>query len=293
MPAILSYSMGFLKELYMLTRFEHAVMLALAVLIGEIILLGRIPEFTIPIILSLLVPMLSEIGSFSLNDYLDIESDRINKKEGRPLVKGTIAPSFALWLAITTLFLSTALSLFINIYAFAIVVAFNIAAILYNWKLKDLPLVGNIYIGFTMGIPFIFGNYVITSELSTLALLLAALGFVSGLAREIVKSAQDMEGDIIARSSKTLPILIGKANSLMAASLLYLIFLILTIVPFHFGLKLTILSAPLVIIADLIILYIVFLLHKTNQTENILKKSRNLSLLALFIGLMGLLAGTF
>jgi geranylgeranylglycerol-phosphate geranylgeranyltransferase len=279
--------MGFLKELYLLTRFEHALMLALAVLIGEIILIGGIPIFTLPIILSLLVPMLSEVGSFSLNDYLDIESDRINKKNDRPLVKGTISPGFALWLAVFSLLLSTALSYFINIYAFAIVLIFNLAAILYNWKLKDLPLVGNVYIGFTMGIPFIFGNFVITNELSTLAILLAALGFVSGLAREIVKSAQDIEGDLAARSSKTLPIMIGRKKSLWIASLLYSLFLILTILPFQHGLKLSIISAPLILIADLIILFVVFSLHKSDQS---LKKSRNLSLVALFIGLIGLLA---
>lgn len=283
--------MGFAKELYRLTRFEHAIMLALAVLIGEIILLGRLPDFTLPIILSLLVPMLSEIGSFSLNDYLDIETDRINKKTDRPLVKGTLSPGFALWLAVLALLLSCAAAFFINIYAFAIALGFNIVAVLYNWRLKDAPLLGNMYIGLTMGIPFIFGNFVITSELSSLALILAALGFVSGLAREIVKSAQDMEGDLEARSSRTLPIIIGKQRSLWAASILYSVFLLLTIAPFQYGLRFSIVSAPLVLLADIMILYIVLSLHKSDSQGLNLKKARNLSLVALFIGLMGILAG--
>lgn len=283
--------MGFFREVYKLTRFEHAIMLAIAVLVGETILLGRLPDLTIPILLSLIVPMLSEIGSFSLNDYLDIETDRINRKTNRPLVNRTLSPGFALWLSIIALGASTIAAYFINFNVFAIALAFNITAVAYNWKLKDLPLLGNIYIGMTMGIPFIFGNFVISSELSTLALILAGLGFFSGLAREIVKSAEDMEGDIAARSSKTLPIIIGKQRSLLVASLFYALFLVLAVLPFMHGLKLTIISAPLVALAGLLIIYTIFILHVQGDPVASLKNARKLSLLALFIGLAGLLAG--
>jgi len=102
-----------------------AVMLAIAVLIGETILLGGLPVFTLPIILSLLVRVFSEAGSFTLNDYLDVESDRINKKTDRPLVRGTISPRFALWFSVATLLLSTALAFFINNIAFAIALVFQ------------------------------------------------------------------------------------------------------------------------------------------------------------------------
>jgi geranylgeranylglycerol-phosphate geranylgeranyltransferase len=282
--------MGFFSELYKLTRFEHAIMLAIAVLIGETILLGQFPSFTIIIILSLMVPIFSEMGSFALNDYLDIESDRINKKVDRPLVRGTLSPQFALWFSIAALLLSTTFAYFINFYAFLIALIFNLLAILYNWKLKDLPVVGNVYIGFTMGIPFIFGNYVISSSLSSLALILAALGFVAGLAREIVKSVQDMEGDKLARKSKTLPIIIGKKSSIYIATFLYIIFLLLTIIPFGHGLKITLISASLVVIADLLILYSVFEILTSKDEKQCFKNARKFSLMALFLGLLGLLA---
>lgn len=284
-------NMGFLKELYRLTRFEHAIMLALAVLIGEIILLGRFPVFTLPIILSLLVPMFSEAGSFALNDYMDVETDRINKKFDRPLVRGTISPAFAQWFSIIMLILSTALAFFINWIVFMIALAFNILAILYNWKLKDLPLIGNLYIATTMAIPFIFGNYVVSSTLSLLALILALLGFVSGLAREIVKSVQDMEGDLAARKSNTLPIMIGQKNSLIIASAFYLVFVLLTFIPFTIGLTFNLLSGSLIAIADFAILYTAFSLLDSKDIESSLKTARKTSLVALFIGLIGLLFG--
>ncbi|MFN7991950.1 MAG: UbiA family prenyltransferase, partial [Candidatus Micrarchaeia archaeon] len=192
----------FIKDLYRLTRFEHAAMLAFAVFIAETVTLGRIPPATIPIILSLLVPVLSEMGSFALNDYFDIETDRLNGKSDRPLVKGTISPGFALYFSICCLALSSGLASLINIPAFSIALLFNLLAIAYNWKLKDLPLIGNMYIALTMAIPFIFGNFVVSDTLSLTAIVLAALGFVAGLAREIIKSVQDVEGDVKARGSR-------------------------------------------------------------------------------------------
>jgi len=282
--------MGFLKELWALTRFEHALMLAVAVLIGEAIVLGGLPPLTLPIALSLLVPMLSEAGSFALNDYLDIETDRINRKTDRPLVKGTLSPKFAFYFSIACIILSVVLAAFINIPAFAIALIFNILAILYNWRLKDYPLLGNLYIALTMAIPFIFGDFVVSSCLSELAVILALLGFVSGLAREIIKSVQDMEGDKAARKSRTLPMVVGAKNALLAASALYVLFVALTVVPFRLGLRLNAVSGVCVIAADAAIIYIIYLLLVSKDQAKALKSARNISLAALFIGLIGLLA---
>src|SRR5262249_30705800 len=118
--------MGFLKDLYRLTRFEHAVMLALAVLIAETVVNRSLPPTEYAIIFSLLVPIFSEMGSFALNDYFDIETDRLNKKSGRPLVSGAISPGFALWFSITCLMLSTGLAFLISPTAFYIALAFNL-----------------------------------------------------------------------------------------------------------------------------------------------------------------------
>jgi geranylgeranylglycerol-phosphate geranylgeranyltransferase len=278
------FHMGFLKELFRLTRFEHALMLALAVLIAETVVLGHLPQPDLTILLSLLVPIFSEMGSFALNDYLDIETDRLNKKKDRPLVKGTISPKFALWFSVFSLLFSSVFAFLINIPSFVIALAFNLVAVLYNWKLKDLPLLGNAYIALTMAIPFIFGDYVVSTSLSPLALVLAALGFVAGLAREIVKSVQDMEGDIKARGSKTLPVIIGAGGSSALAILLYIAFIPLTIAPFYLGLAFKPVPTALVAIADLIILVICFKIAKKDY-----RFARNASLAAFFVGMVGIL----
>jgi len=278
-----------IRELSKLTRFEHALMLAFAVLIGETIVLGSLPPLSLVIALSILVPVFSEMGSFALNDYLDIETDRLNKKLERPLVKGTISPAFALYFSIISLILSTVMALFINMVAFGIALAFNLLAVAYNWKLKDFMLMGNVYIALTMAVPFIFGNFVVSEALSILAVVLALLGFIAGLAREIVKSVQDMEGDVKARRSKTLPVVIGAKGSLAIAVLLYLAFIPLSISPFLLGLRLSILPAILVAGADLMILVLCYMIIMRQD----FRFARNASLAAFALGMLGLFLASF
>ncbi|MFH0738052.1 MAG: UbiA family prenyltransferase [Candidatus Micrarchaeota archaeon] len=275
----------FLNELFRLTRFEHALMLAFAVFIAETIVLGGIPPFTLPIILSLLVPVFSEMGSFALNDCLDVETDRANKKKDRPLVKGTISPAFAFRFAYASLAISVALAFFINYSVFFIALAFNLLAIAYNYKLKDLPAVGNIYIALTMAIPFIFGNCTITpGHMPPLTVALALLGFVAGFAREIIKSVQDMEGDAKARGSKTLPVVIGKRPALMIAIAMYLSFIPLSAAPFFLGLEAGL--PPLVFVgaADILILAIC-----AKSAKEDYRFARDASLAAFMLGLLGIL----
>lgn len=279
---------GVILEFLKLVRFEHALMLAIAVLIAETIVLGHLPAFTGAILLSLLVPVFSEMGSFALNDYLDRESDRLNKKTDRPLVKGTISPKFAYFFSIFAFLLSTLAAFFIHLPAFAIALLFNILAIAYNYKLKDLPLLGNAYIALTMAIPFIFGNIVVSASFNSTVLILAVLGFISGLAREIIKTVQDLEGDVKARKARTLPVLIGKINSLCFAALLYAIFIPLSFLPFLFGLRQNPISLVLVIIANIGIIYILISIIRFPGVSAF-EKARNISLVALFLGLVGYL----
>ncbi len=279
--------MGFVFEFLRLTRFEHAIMLAAAVLIGEIVSLGFLPQISMIIILSLLVPIFSEMASFSLNDFLDIETDRINNKN-RPLVRGTISPRFAFYFSFFSFALSTVLAFFINTTVFIIAVLFNFLAILYNWKLKDLPLIGNIYIGLSMAIPFIFGNLVVNSLILPVPCILAFLAFIAGTAREIVKSVQDLEGDMKARRSITLPALIGVRKSILLASLLYIVFIPLSFAPFHFGLVPNPLSLFLVAFADGILLGVVaMLLFK--PSSHMYELARIASLVAFGIGILAIL----
>ncbi len=284
-----------IREFLKLVRFEHALMLAVAVFIGESVAGGKIPEINNILWISLLIPIFSEMGSFALNDYLDIETDRINKKM-TPLVRGTINPQFAFYFAWASFIVSLVLAFYINETAITIVGLFNIFAVLYNYKLKDIPLVGNVYISLTMGIPFIFGAVVVSPIIPISIWLLALIGCISGLGREIVKSTEDVEGDIRARRAQTLPILIGRKNALIFAILLYLLFIPLAYLPFNYGLKPSVSSQVLINGAIIGVLYNVLLLYKSYNEEDktmkeYLKKARKISLISLGIGLLAYLVG--
>jgi geranylgeranylglycerol-phosphate geranylgeranyltransferase len=280
--------MSFLIEFLKLTRFEHAILLALAVLVGETVTLGALPTISTIIILSLLVPIFSEMGAFSMNDYFDIETDKINDKK-TPLVTGTISPKFAIYFSILAFIISTGLAFFINFSVFLIALIFNFLAIVYNVKLKDLPLWGNLYTGTTMAVPFIFGNLVVHPQwLLPVPLALAILAFIAGVAREIVKSVQDIKGDVKARRSRTLPVVMGERASITIASILYLLFIPLSFAPFYFGLNPNIYSLFLITVADGILLGIVAALL-ANPSQNIYRTARKATLVIFFIGMIAIL----
>jgi geranylgeranylglycerol-phosphate geranylgeranyltransferase len=278
-------------EFAKLVRIEHALMLVVAVLIGETIALGAFPPLGWVLLLSLIVPALSEMGSFALNDYVDVEADRINRRVERPLVDGTLSPEFALKFSAGAFIISTMAALAINWMALVVAIVFNVLAVLYNLKLKDLPAIGNMYIAATMAIPFIFGAVVFGVEPSSTIWIIAALGFTAGLAREIVKTVDDMEGDALARKSKTLPMAVGRKNALAMAASLFLAFIPLSIVPFVGGLTLSLLSGILLAVADLGILWIaVYVMF--SKSHGALRRATKYNLLLLFVGLLALLAAS-
>ncbi|MFN7088444.1 MAG: UbiA family prenyltransferase [Candidatus Paceibacteria bacterium] len=266
-----------------LVRFEHALMFGLSVLIAELIATNGIIIFSQTIFFSFFVPILSEMGAFALNDLMDVESDRINKKMDRPLVSGELSKNFAMQISVASFMLALVLAYLINPFIFI-----NSLAIFYNILLKDLPLIGNIYVALTMGIPFIFGNYVVSDVLNPANVLLAILGFIVGLGREITKTVEDMRGDKTARKSKTLPMFIGSEKSLTIAGILYALFAVISVVPYYLYLNV----GPalfLVMVADGIFLYFSIILIFSKRKNQFLPLARKLSLLALLLGLFGIL----
>ena len=276
-----------LKEYLKLVRIEHAFMLSFAVLVAETIASGKFPSLTFPVLLSLLVPFFIEMAAFAENDYIDIKTDVANRKKDRPLVKGTIRPHNAMRLAYACYAIGVLLALLINITCFGIALVFALLSSAYNRKLKDLPVLGNLYIALTMAIPFIFGNFVIYPTLQPIPVALAMLGFLSGFGREVIKSIQDMEGDRLARRSETLPLLIGKKYAALLAAFVFVDFVFFSILPFYFGLKPGIVPVGLVLAADLSFFYMALRLQ-SNQSPRFLEQARKLSLVSMAVGLAGI-----
>ena len=282
-----------LTDLFKLTRIEHSAMLVMAVATSEFLASGgALPSIT-AILLSFISPIFISAASFAINDYFDIEVDRLNKKN-RPLVSGRIKPNTAAAIATSSYMIGIAASAFLNAYCFIIALIFAILSFLYSYRLKETLLMGNSYIALSMAIPFIFGNYVVSKSLYLNVLLVAVMIFISGLAREIHGTIRDYKGDIKIRNANTLPKSIGIKGSAIAALILYAsaialsVYLFLYVKPFAYNH----LYAVMISITDVILacVSIGFLYKKSSGFYNL---SRNASLAAMGLALVCFLVISF
>lgn len=272
-----------------LTRAEHSLMLMVAVLAAEML---ASPSFTLPrgmvLILSLITPVFISMASFAINDYFDVEADRYNKKVDRPLVSGALHKRDALTLSLLFLGVGVVASYFINGDAFAIAAVFGFLAFMYSYKLKDMPLLGNAYIAFSMVIPFIYGNFIVSSTLVQNVIVISTIVFVSGLAREIHGMVRDHAGDAKARGTRNIVHYLGVRRSSKIALVLYVeaiaasVYMFFLDKPFAYNL----LYLVPILIVDAMLIYVSMGYAIGKKSERFHTLSRNLSLGAMTCALL-------
>jgi geranylgeranylglycerol-phosphate geranylgeranyltransferase len=294
-----------LKAIWELMRLEHGVMLFLAILIGSLIsqktLYNTLDLPLISIVLTFFTALFLEASTFALNDYYDLDIDRINRRTDRPLVRGDISPKTALYLFYVLFPLGLICAFFVNMTCFVIALITALISVLYDMKMKKIKLIGNFYIAYIMAIPFIFGgatvlgNDAFTLEAITPVLyIIALIAFLTGAGREIMKDVMDFEGDQI-KGVKSFPRYIGKRASNGIAAFFYLCAIALSFFPFFlpdFGVYYrNITYFILVLITDSMLLSTSLQLIFKKQPS--MKFHRKYTLLAIFIGLLAFLAGAF
>ncbi len=280
--------MSFLVDVLRLTRIEHSIMLVIAVIAAELIAGNGVLPNTYTLILSFVTPIFVSMSAFAINDYFDIEVDTLNKKI-RPLTEGKMSPNHALAIAVISMIIGVAASYLINWYCFAIALIFGALALLYSYKLKETLFIGNAYVAFSMSIPFVFGNYVVSSNMGSALILVSVMIFIAGLGREIQGTIRDYKGDS-ARGVKSLPRCIGIYWSSMAALIAYIIaiaisaYLFFDVSPFLGNL----IFGALILITDILLLYAGFG-YLSSRKQQFYDKARNISLAAMAIALVAIL----
>lgn len=275
-----------IKDAIKLTRIEHSLMLIIAVVAAEMIALG-LPGIK-DLILSIITPVSISMGAFAINDYFDIETDRINGKSN-PLLKGNLKPRDALYITAVSMIIGITASAMINVYCFAIAVIFAALSILYSYRMKNMLLLGNAYIAVSMAIVFIFGAYVVSSIIRPAVLLIIAMIFLSGMGREINGTVRDMEGDVKARKVRTLPVVIGRRAATAIAFILYMtaigitLYLFFEVPPFLYNMY----YGVLIVISDILVFNsgVVFLLGDKKGY----RRARNTSLAGMGLALIAIL----
>jgi len=184
----------------------------------------------------------------------------------------------------------TGLSLLIGLYPFIIALIFSLLSYLYSYKLKDILLVGNAYVAFSMVIPFVYGNFVVSNSININIVLISFVIFLTGLAREIHGMIRDRTGDLRVRGSKNLIRYMGVKRSALLAFMLYIegiiisFFMFIYQLPFQYNVVYII---PITLV-NLIFIYISFG-YLTKDNRQFFDLSRNLSLAAMGIALLSYL----
>jgi 4-hydroxybenzoate polyprenyltransferase len=141
-------------------------------------------EFTISqLIILLIIGCLAHIFTFVQNDYYDIEIDRKSKYvSNRPLVTGSISQKTTIVIFASSFILSLLLAIvfFFTFYSFIVLLISFLCITFYNkYSKKFFGMEYILGIGvFTYGI---FGAVTVSSNISSLAIIVSALGFMQWL----------------------------------------------------------------------------------------------------------------
>jgi len=262
-------------------RAFNCLMAAFASLIG--IFVSKAPlvyDVIVPAVLAFVAVFLVTAGGNVINDYFDVDIDRVNKPR-RALPSGLIKRRSALVYALTLLLFGAAASLLINPICFGLAALNAVLLVLYSWKLKGSVLVGNLLIGYLTGSIFLFGGAAVYSFFIPGVLFVSAMLAITS--REVVKDIEDLTGDQRAGAS-TLPIRYGVPRSLATAALFMLAAVAVSPLPFIIGAS----GYPylgIVIAADVILLYGVALSQSDPaKASTVIKYGMVVVLLAYVVG---------
>jgi len=198
--------------LLIITRPMNSVAAGLAAIVAYLIATDTIiPQ---ALLLFVVVTLVTAAGNV-INDYFDVDIDRVNRPD-RPIPAGLVSLPAARAYAVTLFLAGILVCLFTNGLCIAIAVINTFILIGYAARLKRTPLLGNIAVSYLAASMFLFGGALGGLPVLLHVMPFAVMTFFAMLARELVKDAEDVDGDR-ANGAVTIPILYGiRATMLLA-----------------------------------------------------------------------------
>jgi geranylgeranylglycerol-phosphate geranylgeranyltransferase len=252
-----------IKGAIQLFRPELSFAAGICVIAGEIVALGSFPSIQ-NLFYGFICGFFISSPALILNDYFDIEVDRINAPN-RPLPAGIISPKEVVVLTIAATFIGLAAAATISMHAFIISIILWIIGVLYNWKLKETGLPGNFMVSLSVATTFILGGIVVGDPWNKIVLTFSIMAFVFDLGEEIAADAMDMDGDK-KRNSKSIAIKKGRKVALRISSLLFSIVILISLIPIYFN-WLGISYLFMILVSDVIIFLSIFKLLRSRTSE--------------------------
>ena len=267
-----------------LTRFHNNLITAFSVLVGAVVS-GKVLSRE-KVLFACLSAFFISAGGNVINDFFDIEIDRINKPN-RPLPRGEISPGSALLFSIL-LFLT---GLFLSFWVRPLACLFALGAcgllVAYSYALKRTLIWGNLTVSAVAALTFIYGG--IATEDFRLSLIPAAFALLFHLGREIMKDIEDIEGDSSAGAT-TLPIKLGIEFSVNMCTLVFISLIVLTTLPYFFHIFPLLYLLVVALGVDMILVYVICSMQKYHSPSNLHRLS-NILKIDMLIGLLAILIG--
>ena len=227
------------KEIAKAIRLKNLVILSIIFLSIEFFLHYKVSltEFNNLSLLAYLSIVFTGAAGYVINDFFDIKSDYINKKKNKTLLPSNKLKSLYIFLSFLSIITAC---LYYKQTFFILSISALIALYLYSWKLKHLPLIGNLIVALLAGLcPLII--YITHPEIEALISILnpyevvqlaipffyGCMSFLTTLIREIIKDIEDVDGDK-AVNAKTAPVLFGEKYAKYLA--LFLLIIVSTLI---------------------------------------------------------------
>ena len=239
-------------------------------------------------------------GGYIINDYYDVEIDKVNKP-GKVIIGQYIKPSSAYnayWiLSLAGLAMGAWASHKAGLNSLSAVFIFYMAGLwFYSTTFKYMFVAGNLFVAvFLALVPLTSGIIELYADIKNPAFAMHGLSlktnfywlagislfaFLSAFSREIVKDIEDMQGDKAA-GCRTLPVVLGKKAAVRSAqALLVIMFLLLAILQYrqwsgHNFIAFTYFSGFI----QLPVLFIIFKLNRASVPPDFHKISNRLKIL--------------
>src|SRR3990170_8578759 len=280
----MSKIIGYLR----LMRPVNCVMMGFAVIVGVAITNPNVLNTSLlNLSYGFITGFMLTAASMSINDYYDRAIDAVNEPN-RPIPSGLIKTKEALAFAFILTAIGFTFAYLTNISCFAVAIFAWIVFVSYTTVGKRSGLPGNFLVSTCVAIPFIYGNYAISSAIDLKIVIFSSMAFLSNTGREITKGIVDIEGDQT-QNVKTLAVRFGKKNAAAAATVFYLIAVLLSPIPWILGLV-SVFFIPLVATTDFGLVASSLLLLRDHSRENA-RRVKRMVLYLFFVGLLGFVIG--
>jgi geranylgeranylglycerol-phosphate geranylgeranyltransferase len=274
-------------------------MLGFSVVVGEFIAYRTI--FLFPTVLGFLTAFLLGGASMASNDFLDRRVDAVNAP-GRPIPSGRVSSNEAIGITVFLSAMGLTLAYVAGIACLAIAGLGLFLFLSYNYRGKQLGLLGNMMVSTGIVLSLVYGGFVAEGFTSssgqlqnllglgklTLFLFFGCMVFLSSTGREVNKGIADVEGDRL-RGIETVALQHGARAAALVSAVFYSLAVAVSFLPWF--LKLVSWPyLPIVMVADLGFGASAFILLKDHSKRNALKVKRMVLLWMLF-GQLAFVAG--